>query len=186
MTPLIDVGAVLRGSVTDRYSNLVTRHTGRAVRSGIERELETFRDGRVAIIDFSHVSLLDYSCADEIIAQLLIRFAGGNTDAPAPEAYFVFRGVGDHLDPIEHVLEHHGLAIVMETPGGDTLLLGEVSEAERLAWQVLKRVGPAAVVDIAHEAGLPSDACERALVGLWNRRLVVREASHFVAVGAVQ
>ncbi|MCU0622289.1 MAG: STAS-like domain-containing protein [Gemmatimonadaceae bacterium] len=188
MTPLIDVGAVLRGSVSDQYTNLVTRHTGRAVRDGIERELASLDGRRVTVIDFSHVGLLDYSCADEIVAQLLLRYgatADGPAAATATEAYFIFRGVGDHLDPIEHVLEHHGLAIVYEAPGGDTHLVGEVTEAERLAWHTVQRVPQATVEAVATVAGLPADACERALHRLWRRRLVLRDEIVFLPIGAV-
>lgn len=188
MTPLIDVGAVLRGSVSDQYTNLVTRHTGRAVRDGIERELASLDGRRVTIIDFSHVGLLDYSCADEIVAQLLLRYgatAEGPAAADGAETYFVFRGVGDHLDPIEHVLEHHGLAIVYEAPGGDTHLVGEVTEAERLAWQTVKRIPRATADAVATVAGLPVEACERALLRLWRRRLVLRDEVAFVPIGAV-
>lgn len=188
MTPLIDVGAVLRGAVSGQFTNLVTRHTGRAVRDGIERELAAVPDHPVTVIDFSHVGLLDYSCADEIVAQLLLRY-GASVDFPpaegeGTEAYFVFRGVGDHLDPIEHVLEHHGLAIVYEAPGGETHLVGEVSEAERLAWATVKRVGPAEADVVATESGLPVDACERALARLWRRRLVRCDRAVFAAIGA--
>lgn len=188
MTPLIDVGAVLRGSVSDQYTNLVTRHTGRAVRDGIERELAGLDGRRVTVIDFSHVGLLDYSCADEIVAQLLLRY-GATADGPvggaATETYFVFRGVGDHLDPIEHVLEHHGLAIVYEAPGGDTHLVGDVSEAERLAWNTVKHVPRATVESVATVAGLPTDACERALQRLWRRRLVLRDEIVFIPIGII-
>ncbi|MCE2941625.1 MAG: hypothetical protein ACK53A_05920 [Gemmatimonadota bacterium] len=188
MTPLIDVGAVLRGSVSDQYTNLVTRHTGRAVRDGIERELAGLGARRVTIIDFSHVGLLDYSCADEIIAQLLLRYgasAHGPVAATAAEVYFIFRGVGDHLDPIKHVLEHHGLAIVYEAPLGDTHLVGEVSEEERLAWDTIRRVPRATVEAVAAVAGLPPETCERALHLLWRRRLVLRDGGDFLPIGAV-
>jgi hypothetical protein len=197
----IDVCSVLRGSVSDLYSNLVTRHTGRQVRAGIEAELAASHGTRVTVIDFTHVGVLDYSCADEIIAKLLLRFSatarpeafladGHPVDAgvqftPSDEAYFVFRGVGDHLDPIEHVLLHHGLAIVVELPTGETLLIGNASDAERLAWHTVKRLGPVALPDVSASAGLPGDTCERALYSLWRRRLVLRDDEAWVAVGAV-
>jgi hypothetical protein len=37
----IDVGTVLRGTVCDLYSNLVTRPTGAAVRTAIERQVKS-------------------------------------------------------------------------------------------------------------------------------------------------
>src|SRR5215208_4059847 len=113
----IDVSMVLRGTVCDLYSNLVTRSTGAAVRGEIEAQLAELRGRSVNVIDFSHVTLLDFSCADEIVAKLLLRFGVGagedttrtaetpcavaddwnGTPAPAGprEAYFVFRGVSD-------------------------------------------------------------------------------------------
>ena len=64
------------------------------------------------MIDFSHVNLLDFSCADEVVAKLLLRFEGG---APPQDAYFLFRGVReDHLDAIEAALERYQLALVMQ------------------------------------------------------------------------
>jgi hypothetical protein len=176
----IDVGAVLRGSVSNLYSNLVTRHTGRAVRDGIERALADVPGRRVTVIDFSHVGILDYSCADEIVAKLLLRRM--DEAAACPDAYFVFRGVGDHLDPIEHVLMHHGLAIIVELPDGETYLIGQASDAERLVWHTLKRLREAVSARIADAAGLPDEACDRALATLWQRRLVLREGERWHAI----
>ncbi|MFI5230365.1 MAG: hypothetical protein ACHQWU_14925, partial [Gemmatimonadales bacterium] len=96
----IDVSSVLRQTVAcDLYSNLVTRSTGAAVRGQIERLLGDFGDdgGRaLTVIDFSHVSMIDFSCADEVVAKLLMRYID---DAPPRDAYFLVRGVkDDHWD----------------------------------------------------------------------------------------
>ena len=70
----IDLSTVLRRTVCDLYSDLVTRPTGAAVRSGIEQLLSEMRDPTLTVIDFTHVGLLDFSCADEIVAKLLLRY----------------------------------------------------------------------------------------------------------------
>ena len=70
----IDVSTVLRRTVCDLYSNLVTRPTGAAVRTEIESQLAGVRGRTLTVIDFSNVNLLDSSCADEIVAKLLLRF----------------------------------------------------------------------------------------------------------------
>ena len=70
----IDVSSVLKRSVCDLYSNLVTRPTGAAVRIGIEHHLDEIGDKSLAVLDFSHVGLLDFSCADEIVAKLLMQY----------------------------------------------------------------------------------------------------------------
>ena len=104
----IDVSTVLKRSVCDLYSNLVTRPTGAAVRIGIEHHLDEIGDKSLAVLDFSHVGLLDFSCADEIVAKLLMQYV--SVDIPRREVYFVFYGMSEsHLDAIEAVLERHDL-----------------------------------------------------------------------------
>ena len=93
----IDISSVLRQTLAcDLYSNLVTRSTGAAVRDQIELLLGESHDRGVVltVIDFSQVSMIDFSCADEVVAKLLMRYA---SDDPPQDAYFLFRGVsGDH------------------------------------------------------------------------------------------
>jgi hypothetical protein len=66
-------GFAPRLSVTSLFSNLVTRPTGRAIRTGVESqlaEMEGVCAPCLSVLDFSQVRILDYSCADEIVAQL--------------------------------------------------------------------------------------------------------------------
>ena len=66
MTNHIDVGSVLRQTLAaNLYSNLVTRPTGRAVRSQIEHLIERSQRS-LTVIDFTHVGMIDFSCADEV------------------------------------------------------------------------------------------------------------------------
>src|SRR5947207_14482420 len=106
----IDVSNVLRQTLAcNLYSNLVTRDTGAAVRLQIEYLLGESHDrgSALTVIDFSHVSMIDFSCADEVVAKLLMRYA---SDDPPQDAYFLFRGVAENnRDAIETVLERHGL-----------------------------------------------------------------------------
>ena len=74
----IDVRAVLSKSVCEFHNDLVTRSTGRAVRNGIEAHLQEHPDVTVVVLDFSAVRVLDCSCADEVIAQLLLRRSTGD------------------------------------------------------------------------------------------------------------
>ena len=73
----IDLSSVLRRTVCDLYTDLVTRPTGAAVRDGIEKQLAELGDRTLTVIDFSYVGLLDYSCADEIVAKLVPRGESG-------------------------------------------------------------------------------------------------------------
>jgi hypothetical protein len=182
----IDLGSVLRRTVCDLYSDLVTRPTGKAVRDGIEKQLAEIGDRTLTVIDFSHVGLLDYSCADEIVAKLLMRYcAPVPADSRPREAYFLFRGVSDsHADAIEAVLERHGLAIVAQDPDGAVMIIGSVGESERRAWEVMRRIGRAAPVELARELGVDREQIDEALAALCRHRLAMRFDEAYVAVGA--
>jgi len=182
----IDVSSMLRKSVCELYSNLVTRPTGAAVRCEIELELDRIGDRALTVIDFSHVGLLDFSCADEIVAKLLLQYV--SIDAPRREVYFVFRGISEsHMEAIEAVLERHKLALVTQHADGKSRLIGIVGLEERRAWEIISQLGAGAsadVADVADAIGLSSDDAERMLDMLWRRRLLIRYDNGYVAVGS--
>ena len=183
----IDLSSVLRQTLAcDLYSNLVTRPTGAAVRTQIEHLLgdTDAADARaLTIIDFSHVSMIDFSCADEVVAKLLMRYA--SHDAPR-DAYFLFRGVSDdHWVAIEAALERHGLALAVENADG-VKVAGVVSDEERSMWEVVYRLGSANADDVAIATGADSTHVRDALDALCVRRLVMRANDEYVAVGHFQ
>lgn len=188
----IDVSTVLRRTVCDLYSNLVTRPTGAAVRTEIELQLAAAGRRTLTVIDFSNVNLLDFSCADEIVAKLLLRYAAvtasadgiqpAREPAPAHEGYFLFRGLHDaHLDAIEAVLERHGLALIAEGEAGPQLV-GIVDDGERRAWEAVSRLGAAAAEDLARVTGQAVADAEALLDALCRRRLLMRLDTSYVAV----
>ncbi|HEY3280055.1 MAG TPA: hypothetical protein VGJ83_06045 [Gemmatimonadales bacterium] len=120
MIQLIKVHEVLQQSVAGFYADLVTRPTGRAVRESIERHLPA---GTVAVMDFTGVGCLDYSCADEIVAKLVREKV----------RVLLLRGTSDgHREAIEPVLLGHGLAAVCERPDGTLDVLGDRDGAAAL------------------------------------------------------
>ena len=181
----IDVSTVLRQTLScELYSNLVTRPTGAAVRTQIEALLADAREVSFSIIDFSHVGMIDFSCADEVVAKLLLRYAAAEREDR--EAYFLFRGVTeDHWDAIEAVLERHDLALVMEGEGGAARIMGMVNDGERTAWQKVYELGRTAASDLADALGAGPEACQQMLDGLHRRRLLMRLDDGYVAVGGL-
>jgi len=195
----IDVSRVLRQTVAcDLYSNLVTRPTGAAVRAQIEALLREapLRGGRaLAVIDFSHVRMIDFSCADEVIAKLVLPYCESPA-ADAADAYFVFRGVSDeHWDAIEAVLERHELALVLEEDG-KVRIAGVLAEDERLVWGTVARLGSGDAAEVARalathaeraDGRTPPSTAEvtRLLERLHRRRVLMRlDDGYYVAVGA--
>ncbi|HVF39013.1 MAG TPA: hypothetical protein VM939_03865 [Gemmatimonadaceae bacterium] len=178
----IDVSSVLKRSVCDLYSNLVTRPTGAAVRIGIEHHLDEIGDKALAVLDFSHVGLLDFSCADEIVAKLLMQYV--SIDNPRREVYFVFFGMSEsHMDAIEAVLERHDLALVTQLADGAAQLVGTVDGEQRSAWETIGRLGSGRPADVADATGMPPERAEQMLETLWRRRLVIRQESGYVPLG---
>jgi hypothetical protein len=182
----IDVSSVLRQTLScELYSNLVTRPTGAAVRTQIEALLADSRERTLTVIDFSHVGMIDFSCADEVVAKLLLRYVAEERDDR--EAYFLFRGVTeDHWDAIEAVLERHQLAMVLEeADGGGAHIGGIVDDRERTAWNKVYELGRTAPADLASVLGSPADDCAQVLEALHRRRLLMRLDDDYVAVGGL-
>ena len=126
----IDVHAVLRESSSGVYTNLVTRPTGRVVRERITQAMAASAGGTpsVARIDFSGVGCMDYSCADEIVAKLLLETA----------AVLLLWGISEaHREAIEPVLAGHGLAVLVERPDGTLDALGPPAAAAELLEQLV-------------------------------------------------
>jgi hypothetical protein len=177
----IDISSVLRQTLAcDLYSNLVTRTTGAAVRGQIEQLLSEAGERALTVIDFSQVSMIDFSCADEVVAKLLMRYAD---DTRPQDAYFLFRGVTEHhSDAIEAVLERHGLALAMEHNDG-VQLMGVLSDVERRAWGATYRLGKATAADLAEDIGVSDGEARGALLALSRLRLVMCVDGEYVAVG---
>ncbi|HET6232289.1 MAG TPA: hypothetical protein VFE05_19600 [Longimicrobiaceae bacterium] len=166
--------AVQRRSVTSLFSNLVTRPTGRAIRTGVESQIAEMECGDrevcLSVLDFTQVRVLDYSCADEIVAKLLLRYQGDERPA---EAYFVVRGLQEHhVEAVEAVLERHGLLLVSENEeGGGFQLLGLTDPLQRAVWDALIAAGRVSTADVAGTTGIAEDAVAAALDTLCVRRV---------------
>jgi hypothetical protein len=151
------------------------------VRGQIEQLLSEAGERMLTIIDFSQVSMIDFSCADEVVAKLLLRY---EVDDPPQDAYFLFRGVTEHhSDAIESVLERHGLALALEVEG-EVQVMGVLSDDERRTWDATYRLGRSSASDVAAELNVAQDDADRWLDTLCRRRLIMRVDGEYIAVGA--
>jgi hypothetical protein len=181
----IDVGSVLRNSANLPYRNLVTRSTGAAVRQCIELELAALPADETATLDFSQIGMMDFSCADEIVAKLLLDPPQG---APARTGGGVtFHGITDHhLEAIEDVLHHHGLAMVVHFADGGARLVGAVNEDERSIWDVVYATGGTSTQALADRAGRDLAEVQQVLELLHSRRLVRQAETGYHPLGTLQ
>lgn len=174
MRQTIRVERLLRESVETPYCDLVTRTTGRLVRTSIQQALAA-GDAPVALLDFSEVGLVDLSCADEIIAKLLL-------DPPAA-TYLVLQGLREEqLEAIEHVLEHHDLAaLVCDTEAHQTRPVGRVSPELRTAFFTIQSLGGATIDDLAARTEWPWERAASAVETLLRLRLIRRNGTRYQA-----
>jgi hypothetical protein len=161
----IRIGRLLREAVAAPYRNLVTRSTGAAVRTRIEEALAS-SDCMTALLDFSEIELVDLSCADEVVAKLLL--------AGRPAYFVVLQGLReDHHEAIDHVLTHHRLAVAAVPPGSrEPRLLGWVAADARQAFACICDRGALAVADLARALEWPEARGREALRELAVHRLV--------------
>lgn len=179
----IDVGSVLRHSANLPFSDLVTRPTGAAVRRCIQTELAALSEGDVALLDFSRIGMMDYSCADEVVAKLLIALASQEEHA----GYIVFHGITDaHLEAIEVVLDHHGLALVVQFADGGARLVGSVTDEERSIWEMVYSRGSASADGAGNGTSHDPADMARVLESLLHRRLLRHDGVAYAPLGPVQ
>ena len=165
---------------TELYSYLVTRHTGRAVRTNIEEQLANVDRAALAVLDLRHVPLIDFSCADEVVAKLVVL-----TSCEGPHPRFVlFRGVAEHhLEPIESALVRQGLAAACESAEGEPLLVGTLEPEAAQAWLEIWALGHAEPAALAERLELSHEIVSVLLAELESRALVIRDGEAYVSLG---
>lgn len=161
----ISLRRVLQEAVAAPYRHLVTRATGAAVRGRIEAVLAD-ADWTITLLDFSGVDCLDLSCADEIVAKLLLAAASRNR-------VVILAGVQEEQrDALEHVLVHHRLAVAATFSGtGAADVLGWTSSDAREAFASLRVDGPADPARLAARLDWQPERAEAALEDLERHRI---------------
>jgi hypothetical protein len=169
----IHLDRVLREAVPTPYGDLVTRPTGAAVRGHIQRTMATAARGALTRLDFSAVRLIDFSCADEVVAKLLLAFD------PAADHYVVLHGLSDdQAEAIDHVLIGHRLAIAALTVEvGQPVVLGWATGDDRAAFDAVQRIGGGDTATLTRHLAWHAQRCRDVLGSLAHRRLV-RQAAH--------
>jgi hypothetical protein len=177
MIQTIHIGHLLRETVASPYRNLVTRPTGAAIRNRIQ-ETMAGSDCLTALLDFSGIELLDFSCADEVVAKLLMAGveAGGQ--------YVVLGGLReDQHEAIEHVLTHHGLAVTAVAQGeehSEPRLLGWVTPDARTAFACVCARGALTACELAAVLDWLVARAEAALATLAGHRLLRAEDDRYL------
>ena len=177
MIQTIHIGHLLRETVASPYRNLVTRPTGAAIRNRIQ-ETMAGSDCLTALLDFSDIELLDFSCADEVVAKLLLAAEARG------DGFVVLRGLReDQHEAIEHVLTHHRLAVAALGPDeehAEPRLLGWVTPDARAAFACVCHRGALTARDLAGLLDWMVARAEAALTALASHRLLRAEDDRYL------
>jgi hypothetical protein len=154
-------------------SNLVTRETGRSMRELIELRLEREPEGTVVALDFSHVGIIDFSCADEIISKLVARLQG----LEYGDKYVVLHGLTPtHEENIAVALERKKLAVLVSRPDGSWRLLGSLNPYLNEALQFVMNQKEITARDLADDTQVEISLASTKLLNLFKARLVQRSS----------
>jgi hypothetical protein len=154
-------------------SNLVTRETGRFFREAIEARLEREPEGTVVAMDFSHVGIIDFSCADEIISKLVARLQS----LEYGDKYVVLQGLTPtHEENITVALERKKLAVLVSRADGSWRLLGSLNPYLNEALQFVMRQKEITARDLADDTQVEISLASTKLLNLFKARLVQRSS----------
>ena len=144
---------LLKEELGNGSKDLVTRPEGEKIRQRIERDMEKKSGGAVIALDFSKIGVIDYSCADEIIAKLVSRLLSGEYG----DKSLLLTGLNDNQkENIEVALERKDLAVSVEMRDGKRAVLGELNNYLKDTLDFIARKKKATAKDLS--AGLKLEA----------------------------
>ncbi|MDH4161184.1 MAG: hypothetical protein OEW15_00635 [Nitrospirota bacterium] len=166
-----DLHTLLKEEINSDARDLVTRPTGQAIRIRIERDLEAEPAGTVIGLDFSRVGVIDYSCADEIVAKLLSRLLSGEYG----DRYLLLLGLNENQkENIEVALERKDLAIAGQMKDNGRALLGSLNNYLRDTLDHIVKNRKVSSKDLADAKKLEPNTSGTRLLNLYKKRLVKR------------
>lgn len=167
MMERIELAPILREAVPTPYTDLVTRPTGAAIRDRIEARIAG-SPYPTTHLDFQAIGLLDFSCADEVVAKLLL-----NDHGDRPRFVVLVNLAEAHCEAIEQVLEAHRLSVVAVTGGADRpAVLGWRTPDLVAAFEAVTAMGAGDASRIAERLGWTVERAADALQSLALRRLI--------------
>ncbi|MBI5740530.1 MAG: STAS-like domain-containing protein [Nitrospirae bacterium] len=162
---------LLKEELKNGSSDLVTRRSGQAIRERIERDIAGEKNGAVVALDFSKIGVIDYSCADEIVAKLISRLLGNEYG----DRYVLLTGLSDsQKENIEVALERKDLAVMAEMRDGKRALLGDLNNYLKETLSFIEQKEKITARDFSDVMKLEANTSGTRLLNLHKKRLVKR------------
>ena len=162
---------ILKEELKNGSSDLVTRPSGQVIRRRIERDIAKEGDRVVVALDFSKIGVIDYSCADEIIAKLVSRLLGGEYG----DKYILLVGLNENQkENIEVALERKDLAIMAKTRNNKKILLGNINNYLKQTLNLILEKDKITARKLSDIMKLEANTSGTRLLNLHKKRLVRR------------
>ncbi|RKY23298.1 MAG: hypothetical protein DRP62_06210 [Planctomycetota bacterium] len=169
--PEYNLHKLLKEELKNGSSDLVTRPSGQMIRDRIERDIVKEEDGAVIALDFSKIGVIDYSCADEIVAKLISRLLGGEYG----DRYIVLTGLNDNQEEnIEVALERKGLAAMAAKKDGNKILLGSLNNYLKETLSLILNRERTTAKELSEAMDLEANTSGTRLLNLHKKHLVKR------------
>jgi len=162
---------LLKEELKNGSSDLVTRPSGQVVRERIERDIVKEKDGEVIALDFSKVGIIDYSCADEIVAKLVSRLLSREYG----DKYIILTGLNENQkENIEVALERKELAVIANMRDGKQVLLGSLNNYLKETLNLIVKKSKITASELSKTMKLEANTSGTRLLNLHKKRLVKR------------
>jgi len=168
---IYNIYKLLKEELKNGSSDLVTRQSGQVIRERIKRDIEKEKDGEVIALDFSKIGVIDYSCADEIVAKLISRLLSNEYG----DKYILLAGLNDNQkENIEVALERKDLAVIADMKNGKKILLGNLNNYLKETLELIVKKGKITAKELSEIMKLEANTSGTRLLNLHKKRLVKR------------
>src|SRR5512139_4108650 len=167
----VAVSELFREATGGATAHLVTRETGAAVRAVIAERLQRLERGGVLALDFAGVGIIDFSCADECLAKLVLRLNAGEYG----DKYLCLSGLGEsQRENIQVALERKKLPALLLGAGSSWECLGTLTPHLRETLRLVAERSGMSARELADLLDLELTAASTRLINLHRQRLVRR------------
>jgi hypothetical protein len=171
MMQIYNLYKLLKDELKNGSADLVTRTSGQVIRTRIEKDIEKEKDGEIIALDFSKIGIIDYSCADEVVAKLISRLLSGEYG----DRYIILIGLNENQkENIEVALDRKELAVLAQMRDGKQVLLGSLNNYLKETLNLIVKKGKITATDLSKNMKLEMNTSGTRLLNLHKKRLVKR------------
>ncbi len=168
---IYDLYRLLKEELKNGSSDLVTRHSGQVIRERIERDIIKEKEQEVIALDFSKIGIIDYSCADEIIAKLISRLINNEYG----DRFLILKGLNEtQKENIEVALERKELSAIALMRDGKEVIVGSLNNYLKETFEIIKDKEKITAKELSKKLRLELNTAATRLLNLYKKRLIRR------------